>query len=74
MRPLVQGLEKQYPGVEFRYLNVDGSDQAAIALGDKLGVQYVPAFIFATKDGIQSATLVGDQTEDALKQNLDKLK
>jgi thiol-disulfide isomerase/thioredoxin len=74
MRPLVQGLEKQYPGVEFRYLNVDGSDQAAVALAEKLGVEYVPAFIFATKDGVQSASLVGDQTEQTLRANLDKLK
>lgn len=74
MRPLVQGLEKQYPGVEFRYLNVDGSDQAAITLAEKLGVQYVPAFIFATKDGVQSASLVGDQTEQTLRENLGKLK
>lgn len=74
MRPLVQGLEKQYSGVEFRYLNVDGSDQEALALAQKLGVQYVPAFFFATKDGIQSASLVGDQTEQVLRDNLDKLK
>jgi thiol-disulfide isomerase/thioredoxin len=74
MRPLVQGLEKQYPGVEFRYLNVDGSDQEALALAQKLSVQYVPAFFFATKDGIQSASLVGDQTEQGLRENLDKLK
>lgn len=74
MRPLVQGLEKQYPGVEFRYLNVDGSDQEALALAQKLRVEYVPAFFFATKDGIQSASLVGDQTEQGLRENLDKLK
>jgi hypothetical protein len=74
MRPLVQGLEKEYPTIEFRYLNLDGGDQSAIALAEKLGVQYVPAFVFATADGIQSSTLVGDQTEQALRDNLNKLK
>jgi thioredoxin-like negative regulator of GroEL len=75
MKPLVEGLEPKYNGtVEFRRLNLDGSDQASLALADKLGVQYVPTFVFATKDGIISKTLVGEQTSDVLQQGLDAIK
>lgn len=74
MKPLVEGLEKQYGDkIEFRRLNVDGSDAAALAVADKLGVQYVPTFVYATKDGVISATVVGEQTTDQLKAGLDKL-
>ena len=66
MKPLVEGLEKQYSGsVEFHRYNVE-SDQSAIALADKLGVQYVPTFVFATKDGVISKTVVGEMTKEAL--------
>jgi thioredoxin-like negative regulator of GroEL len=75
MKPLVEGLEKQYGStIEFRRLNVDGSDAASLALADKVGVQYVPTFVYATKDGVITATTVGEQTTDQLKAELDKLK
>lgn len=74
MEPLVEELRKQNPSIEFRRLNVDGSDQAALSLADKLGAQYVPTFVFVTKDGMSSGTLVGEQTSAALQQGLDKLK
>ena len=75
MAPLVEGLKKQYGStIDFQRLNVDGSDAASLALGDKLGVQYVPTFIFATKDGVVSKTLVGEQTVETLQAGLVALK
>ena len=75
MKPLVEGLEKQYgSSIEFRRLNVGGNDQASLALADKLGVQYVPTFVYATKDGVVSKTVVGEQTVAQLKAGLDALK
>ena len=75
MKPLVEGLEKQYgTTIEFRRLNVDGTDAAALTLADKVGVQYVPTFLFATKDGVVTNTVVGEQTTDQLRAGLDKLK
>jgi thioredoxin-like negative regulator of GroEL len=75
MKPLVEGLEKQYgTSIEFRRLNVDGTDAAALTIADKIGVQYVPTFLYATKDGVVTSTLVGEQTTDQLKVGLDKLK
>ena len=74
MKPLVERLEKQYgTTVEFRRLNVDGTDQASLATADKLGVQYVPTFVFATKDGVVSKTLVGEQTTQTLEQGIKAL-
>jgi thioredoxin-like negative regulator of GroEL len=75
MKPLVEGLEKQYSStIEFRRLNVDGSDATSLALADKLGVQYVPTFVYATKDGVVTKTVVGEQTVQQLQAGLDALK
>jgi thioredoxin-like negative regulator of GroEL len=75
MQPLVEGLKQQYgDAIEFRRLNVDGSDAAASELADKVGVQAVPTFVFATKDGVVTNTLVGEQSAEQLKAALDALK
>jgi thiol-disulfide isomerase/thioredoxin len=63
MKPLVERLEKNYKDkVEFRKLNVE-SDQAAIALANKMGVQYVPTFVFVNSNGVVSKNVVGAMTE-----------
>ncbi len=63
MKPLVERLEQTYKGkVEFRKLNVE-SDQAAIELANKMGVQYVPTFVFVNSNGVSSKTIVGEMTE-----------
>ena len=74
MKPLVEGLEKQNPAIEFRRLNVDGTDAAADAIASKLGVQYVPTFVFVAKDGVSSGLLVGEQTVATLQAGIDKIK
>jgi thiol-disulfide isomerase/thioredoxin len=75
MKPLVEGLEKQYgTTIDMQRQNVGGNDQAAMALADKLGVQYVPTFVFVTKDGVVSKTLVGEQTTQSLQAGLDAIK
>jgi len=58
MKPLVERLEKTYAGkVEFRRLNVE-SDPAANDLASKLGVQYVPTFLFVNADGVIAKNVV----------------
>jgi thioredoxin-like negative regulator of GroEL len=74
MKPLVEGLKPQYSSVEIRQLDVSGGDAEALALAEKLGVQYVPSFVFATSQGVLVDTLVGRQDEKALRERLDKLK
>jgi len=73
MKPLVEGLEKEYQGkVEFRKLNVE-TDQSGVKLANELGVQYVPTFLFVNSDGVISSQVVGGQTKDQLKQAIDAL-
>ena len=74
MKPLVEGLERANPAIEFRRLNVDGTDAAASQLANKVGVQYVPTFVLVTKDGVSSDLLVGEQTVQTLQAGLDRLK
>lgn len=74
MKPLVEGLEKEYGDtVEFRLYNVE-EDKAGIAVADQLGVQYVPTFVFVTKDGVVSSKIVGEQTEATMRASLDAIK
>jgi len=64
MKPLVERLEAKYQDkVEFRKLNVE-SDQAAIDLANKMGVQYVPTFVFVNENGVVSKNVVGEMTEE----------
>jgi thiol-disulfide isomerase/thioredoxin len=75
MKPLVERLAKQYGDkIEFRRLNVDGTDAAALSLADKVGVQYVPTFVYASKDGVIAKMTVGEQTTEQIKAGLDALK
>lgn len=73
MEPLVKGLEQQYEGkIEFRRLNVE-TDQSGVELANKLGVQYVPTFLFVNSDGVIAKQVVGGQTEQQMKSELDAL-
>ena len=73
MKPVVDGLEQQYGDkVEFRRLNVE-TDQAGVELANKMGVQYVPTFLFVNSDGVIAKQIVGEQTKDQLQQTIDAL-
>ena len=73
MVPVVNGLKSEYEGkVEFRLLNVE-KDAEGARLADSFGAQYVPTFIFVNADGTQSGQLVGTQSEDQMRKELDKL-
>jgi len=74
MKPLVEGLEKQYSDtVEFRRLNVE-TDQTAVELANKMGVQYVPTFLYVNSDGVVAKQVVGEQTKEQLEAELKALK
>jgi thiol-disulfide isomerase/thioredoxin len=73
MKPLVEGLEKEYgEKIEFRKFNVE-SDQAGVKLANELGVQYVPTFLFVNTNGVISKQVVGSQTEEQMRALLDGL-
>jgi len=74
MKPLVEGLEQQYGStVEFRKLNVE-TDETAVELANKMGVQYVPTFVYVNSDGIVAKQVVGEQTAEQLEAELKALK
>jgi len=73
MKPLVEGLEKEYgEKVEFRKFNVE-SDPAGVELANELGVQYVPTFLFVNENGVIAKQVVGSQTEQQMRTLLDGL-
>jgi len=73
MKPVVDGLNKEYGDkVEFRRLNVE-TDQAGVDLANKLGVQYVPTFLFVNSNGVISKQVVGGQTKEQLTEMLTAL-
>jgi len=73
MKPVVDGLNTEYTDkVEFRLLNVE-EDQTGVELANKLGVQYVPTFVFVNSNGVIAKQVVGEQTEAQLKASLDAL-
>ena len=75
MKPLVEGLEKQYAGkVEFRRYN-DSGDPVGDALAQQFNVQYVPSFLFVNTDGsVSGDLLVGDVAVADLTARIDALK
>lgn len=73
MAPVVDRLKKEYEGtVEFRLFNVD-EDTEGQALMQQYGAQYVPTFVFVNADGTSAGQLVGEQSEEALRKQLDAL-
>lgn len=74
MKPVVDGLKKEYEGkVEFRTLNVE-KDPSGVELANKLGVQYVPTFVYVNSDGTIVNQVVGEQAADDIRTVLDGLK
>ena len=73
MKPVVDGLSKEYAGkVEFRRLNVE-TDQKAIELANQMGVTAVPTFVFVNSNGVQAGTKIGGATAQDLRTQIDKL-
>lgn len=74
MKPVVDGLEKEYKGkVEFRRYNVD-NDTKGQELMQQFGARYVPTFVFVNSDGSISKQLVGENDKALMAAELDKLK
>ncbi|TDB38120.1 MAG: thioredoxin [Actinobacteria bacterium] len=74
MKPVVDGLKKEYEGkVEFKLYNVE-KDAEGAALANKLGAQFVPTFEFVNADGSINKEIVGEVSEAQLRQQLDALK
>ena len=73
MVPIVNGLKAEYEGtVEFKIYDVDKSEEGS-ALMQQLGLRYVPTFVFVNGDGTIADQVIGESTEDAMRQRLDVL-
>src|SRR5574340_1324741 len=73
MAPIVDGLISEYEGsVAIRRYDVNNS-KAGAALARGYDVQYVPTFVFVDARGTVVNTIVGETSEDALKDALDRL-
>ena len=74
MAPVVDRLTDEYENtVEIRAMNVE-NDAAAAQLASSFRVQYGSTFVFVRADGTTADTLVGEVSEDALRETLDALK
>lgn len=72
MKPVVDGLTKQFAGkVEVRRL--DANAQETQQLANTYNVQYVPTFVFVDKDGKTVDQVVGELSEQQLKQKFESL-
>ena len=73
MKPVVDGLAKEYKDkVEFRFENVTDNGPA-VDLANKMGITAVPTFIFVNSNGIPAANKVGGMSEDEFRKQLDAL-
>jgi len=74
MKPVVDGLAKEYDGrVEVRRYNVE-TDPKGVELANSLGVEFVPTFVYVNSDGVQAGTKVGGATAEEMRTQLDSLK
>jgi thiol-disulfide isomerase/thioredoxin len=75
MKPVVDGLAKKYTGrYTIKVMNASTGGAEVEQLEEKLGIQYVPTFVFVDSDGTKIATIVGEATAAALEAELAKLK
>jgi len=73
MAPVVDRLKTEYEGiVDFTLYNVD-NDSEGQDLAQTYGVQFVPTFVLVNSDGTFSQQLVGEISEDRMRQALDAL-
>jgi thioredoxin-like negative regulator of GroEL len=74
MAPVVDRLKTEYEGkVEFRLLNAD-TDPEAASLGAQFDIQYVPTFVLLDSDGSVSEVIIGEVSEQDLRDALDALR
>jgi hypothetical protein len=75
MRPVVDGLVKQYAGrYDIKVVNLSLNNEADRALYQSFGLQYVPTFVFLNADGSRSGTIVGSTSVQKIEAELAKLK
>lgn len=73
MAPIVNGLIEEYEGkVAIRVYNVESAGEG-LDLANEYGVQYVPSFVFVDSEGEYVDMIIGEVSEEQLKDALDAL-
>lgn len=72
MKPVVDGLEKQYKG-KVTFKRIDGDPPQGGQLMSQFGAQYYPTFVLVSRSGSVAKTLVGAQSAAQLRSALDSL-
>jgi thioredoxin-like negative regulator of GroEL len=74
MKPVVDRLTKAYAGkVDVRKMDAGRHDPETDRLWDEFGLQYVPSFVFVDTSGAVKGVVVGETSEQALRERLDAL-
>jgi thioredoxin-like negative regulator of GroEL len=73
MAPIVNGLKTEYEGtVAIRTYDVDKSEEG-VRLANEYEVMFVPTFVFLDSDGEHVDTMIGEMSEEQLREVLDSL-
>jgi thiol:disulfide interchange protein len=74
MAPVVNGLVPEYEStVAIRMYDVGGDSSDALTLSNQYNVEYVPTFVFVNAQGELVDTIIGEVSEGALRDALDRL-
>jgi hypothetical protein len=68
MRPVVNGLEREFPGL--RLVVLDYNVQADLRVARRLNADYHPAFVFVRPDGSVQRVVIGFQTAEQIRGNV----
>jgi thioredoxin-like negative regulator of GroEL len=75
MKPVVDGLQKEYKGkVEVIRINTDKASANERQLANQFGVNVIPTFVFLNADGTVAKKLIGETKVDAMRAQLNALK
>jgi thiol-disulfide isomerase/thioredoxin len=75
MRPVVDGLVKEYAGrYDIKVMDTSSGEATVEALAQSFGIQYVPTFVFLNRDGTRGGIIVGGASVQQLESELAKLK
>ncbi|MEX1255586.1 MAG: hypothetical protein WEE64_14705 [Dehalococcoidia bacterium] len=72
MRPVVNGLKQEYAG-QLTFVTLDYDTDEDLRIANKLNAGYHPAVVYMHADGSVERTVIGYQSEDVLRENIESL-
>jgi thioredoxin-like negative regulator of GroEL len=72
MRPVVNGLEDEYPG-KIRVVTLDYGNQADLRIARRLNADFHPAMVFLRADGTVLRVVIGLQSPEQIRRNVELL-